>query len=148
MRTQFGRVEVIYEGGRILKVKLGPFEQGHPLEVEEDEGFPYAGLFMRYFGGEEVELAELPVEDEGHPEFRRKVWRAARDIPYGEVRTYGQVAGKIGAQGAARAVGAALAANPFPLVVPCHRVVGAGGRLVGFKAGLGWKRALLELERG
>jgi len=148
LRTPFGRVEVLWEGERILEVKLGPFASGDGVRLEEDHGFPYAELFLGYFRGEGVDLTELPIADEGHTEFRRRVWRAARNIPYGNVTTYGQVARTIGAPKAARAVGAALARNPFPLVVPCHRVVGAGGKLIGFGAGLEWKGALLELEMG
>lgn len=148
LRTPFGRVEVLWDGERILEVKLGPFASGDRVRLEEDHGFPYAELFLGYFRGEGVDLTELPVADEGHTEFRRRVWRAARNIPYGNVTTYGQVARTIGAPRAARAVGAALARNPFPLVVPCHRVVGAGGKLIGFGAGLEWKKALLELEMG
>ncbi|HIE03564.1 MAG TPA: methylated-DNA--[protein]-cysteine S-methyltransferase [Candidatus Latescibacteria bacterium] len=148
LRTPFGRVEVLWEGERILAVKLGPFASGDGVCLEEDDGFPYAELFLGYFRGEGVDLTKLPVADDEHTEFRRSVWRAARNIPYGDVRTYRQVARSIGVPKAARAVGAALARNPSPLVVPCHRVVGKGGRLLGFGAGLEWKRALLELETG
>lgn len=80
--------------------------------------------------------------------FQKKAWQAARSIGYGRVRTYGWVAEKIGAPLAVRAVGAALGKNPFPLIVPCHRVIRAGGGLGGFSAagGIGLKRKLLELE--
>ncbi len=79
--------------------------------------------------------------------FRQRVWAALRAIPRGQTRTYGQVAAEVGAPGAARAVGAACGANAVMLLIPCHRVVGAGGSLGGFAAGLDRKRALLELER-
>jgi methylated-DNA-[protein]-cysteine S-methyltransferase len=74
------------------------------------------------------------------------VWRAIAAIPYAEMRTYGQIAADVGEPDAARAVGVACNHNPLPLVVPCHRVVGAGGKLVGFGGGLPRKRFLLELE--
>jgi methylated-DNA-[protein]-cysteine S-methyltransferase len=69
-----------------------------------------------------------------------------RTIPYGETRSYSQIAGQIGAPRAVRAVGAANGRNPIPIIVPCHRVIGASGNLVGFGGGLAWKRFLLELE--
>jgi len=83
------------------------------------------------------------------PPFRRQVLRAVAAIPYGETRTYGQIAAAIGRPGAARAVGQAVAANPMPLVIPCHRVVGAKGKLHGFSGpgGAVTKARLLALER-
>ncbi len=78
--------------------------------------------------------------------FQRKVWHALRRIPFGTVCTYAQVAQAIGKPGAARAVGNACRANPIPILIPCHRVIGAGGRLGGFSAGLKWKRKLLVHE--
>ncbi|HEX7491936.1 MAG TPA: methylated-DNA--[protein]-cysteine S-methyltransferase [Candidatus Limnocylindrales bacterium] len=80
--------------------------------------------------------------------FRRRVWEALRRIPAGETRSYGQVAAAVGAPGAARAVGTACAQNPVPVVVPCHRVVGAHGSLGGYAYGLARKRQLLEAEAG
>jgi AraC family transcriptional regulator of adaptative response/methylated-DNA-[protein]-cysteine methyltransferase len=78
--------------------------------------------------------------------FRRRVWEALRRIPAGETRSYGQVAAAVGAPGAARAVGTACAQNPVPVVVPCHRVVGAHGSLGGYAYGLARKRQLLDAE--
>jgi methylated-DNA-[protein]-cysteine S-methyltransferase len=98
-----------------------------------------------YFAGELTEF-DLPLSVRGGSEFERSVWRAIADIPYGEMRTYGQIAAAIGDRDAARAVGVACNRNPLPIVVPCHRVVGAGGKLVGFGGGLPRKRFLLELE--
>jgi O-6-methylguanine DNA methyltransferase len=89
---------------------------------------------------------ELRLDLRGTP-FQRAVWEALLAIPYGETRTYGDVARAIGRPGAVRAVGAANGANPVPLVVPCHRVVAAGGRLGGFGGGLPLKARLLALER-
>lgn len=81
-------------------------------------------------------------------EFQRLVWGALVRIPFGETRTYGAVAERIGRPGAARAVGAAAARNPAPVLVPCHRVVGADGALTGFAGGIATKRALLDIETG
>ena len=81
-------------------------------------------------------------------EFQLRAWRAVRAIPYGQTRTYGQIAKAVGQPGAARAVGLANHNNPVPIVVPCHRVVGADGSLTGYGGGLPRKRFLLELEAG
>ncbi|MFO8044874.1 MAG: methylated-DNA--[protein]-cysteine S-methyltransferase [Halomonas sp.] len=81
----------------------------------------------------------------GGSEFQRQVWAALLRIPWGEIRTYGELARRLGREGAARAVGAANGANPLPLLIPCHRVVAAGG-LGGYSGGLMLKRRLLELE--
>ena len=97
-----------------------------------------------YFAGR-LKRFDLPLSPQGTP-FEQAVWAEVRAIPYGEVRTYGQIAAQLGVPGAARAVGRACGANPVLILTPCHRVVGAGGRLTGFAAGLHAKRALLELE--
>lgn len=79
--------------------------------------------------------------------FQLRVWRALSDIPYGETRSYGQIAAAIGNPRAAMAVGGANGSNPLPIVVPCHRVIGSDGALTGFGGGLAAKRYLLDLER-
>ena len=100
-----------------------------------------------YFAGEVREF-EMAVEPEGTP-FRRKVWAELARIPYGETRSYGELARRaLGRPGAARAVGAANGANPIAIVLPCHRVIGADGSLVGYGGGLGRKEMLLAHERG
>jgi len=81
-----------------------------------------------------------------YPAFYQKVWQACAEIPKGETRTYGEIARVIGCPGAARAVGRALAANPFAPTIPCHRVVGANGSLTGYAGGLDRKLQLLQLE--
>ena len=80
-------------------------------------------------------------------EFRMKVWNALREIPYGECASYGEIARRCGNANAARAVGMACNKNPIPILVPCHRVLGAGGKLTGYAGGLEIKRILLEIER-
>ena len=81
-------------------------------------------------------------------DFQLAVWRALQSIPYGETRSYSQIANRIGRPSAVRAVGAANGANPIPIIVPCHRVIGANGSLTGFGGGLPTKRFLLDLEAG
>ena len=88
---------------------------------------------------------DLPIAPEGTP-FRKAVWSALQAIPYGETRTYGKIAAAIGNPGASRAVGMANNKNPIVVVIPCHRVIGLDGGLVGFGGGLDMKRALLDLE--
>jgi methylated-DNA-[protein]-cysteine S-methyltransferase len=98
-----------------------------------------------YFAGE---LTDFEIElDLRGTEFQRRVWKALLTIPYGETRSYGEIAEQIGAPGAARAVGLANGHNPIAIIVPCHRVIGANGNLTGFGGGLGRKRTLLELEK-
>ena len=101
---------------------------------------------MEYLNGQRQEF-DLPLAFVG-TEFQKKVWKALRDIPYGRTECYGALAERIGCPGGARAVGTANHRNPLPILVPCHRVVGAKGQLAGYAGGLEMKRALLELENG
>ena len=98
-----------------------------------------------YFAGERTSF-DLPINQHGTP-FELRVWEALRQIPYGETRSYGFVARALGDPGAAQAVGAANGRNPLSIVVPCHRVIGADGRLVGYAGGVERKAFLLDLER-
>jgi methylated-DNA-[protein]-cysteine S-methyltransferase len=112
----------------------------HPLLRETER------QLRAYFAGELREF-DLALDMAG-TEFQRRVWYALLKIPYGETRSYSDIARGIGAPSAVRAVGAANGANPIPIVVPCHRVIGAGGKLVGYGGGLPLKQRLLALERG
>ena len=86
----------------------------------------------RLLAGEPVDLTGVVLDEEGLPEFDRAAWAVARTVPPGETITYGQIAARLGDPHAARAVGRAMGANPFPIIVPCHRVLGADGRMGGF----------------
>jgi methylated-DNA-[protein]-cysteine S-methyltransferase len=97
-----------------------------------------------YFAGDRREF-DLPLHPAGTA-FQQRVWTALREIPYGETATYGQTAAEIGEPGAARAVGLANGQNPVPIIVPCHRVIGANGSLTGYGGGLDAKRWLLSHE--
>lgn len=97
-----------------------------------------------YFSGVRTSF-DLPLSLRGTP-FERLVWQTLCAIPHGDTRTYGEIAAAGGRSGASRAVGRACGANPVLIVVPCHRVIGAGGRLTGFAAGMDAKRRLLALE--
>ncbi|MER7660978.1 MULTISPECIES: methylated-DNA--[protein]-cysteine S-methyltransferase [unclassified Streptomyces] len=104
------------------------------------------GQLDAYFTGELVEF-DLPVRLEGTP-FQRSVWELLLKIPYGETRTYGELAGQLGKASASRAVGLANGKNPVSIIVPCHRVIGASGSLIGYGGGLERKQRLLAHERG
>ena len=104
------------------------------------------GEIMEYLAGRR-RVFGFPIRAEGTA-FQQRVWNALREIPYGETRTYGQIAEMIGSPKAARAVGMANNRNPVWIAIPCHRVVGADGSLVGYAGGLEMKKALLALERG
>ena len=111
---------------------------GNPLLMEA------ARQLQAYFAGRLREF-QLPLDVEGTG-FQKRVWGQVAAIPYGETRSYLQIAQAVGSPGAVRAVGAANGANPVPIVVPCHRVIGAKGKLVGYGGGLPLKKRLLELE--
>lgn len=98
-----------------------------------------------YFAGKRKAF-DLPLCPKG-TEFQKKVWAALCEIPYGETRTYGEIAAAVGNPKAARAVGMANNRNPISVIVPCHRVIGSGGKLVGYGGGLDKKEFLLDLER-
>lgn len=116
-------------------------------ELADEKVVPtvYAEPLRRYFDGEPEDFAKVPLDLRG-TEFQLRVWNALRDIPWGQVRTYGGVAQEIRSPRAMRAVGQANHVNPIPVIVPCHRVVEAGHHLGGYGGGLERKQLLLELE--
>jgi methylated-DNA-[protein]-cysteine S-methyltransferase len=112
-----------------------------------DEPFAEVGAQLAdYWAGERTAF-DLPLAIAGSP-FQQRVWRALREIPYGETASYGEVARRIGVPSASRAVGVANGQNPVAVIVPCHRVIGADGSLTGYGGGLERKRLLLDLEAG
>jgi methylated-DNA-[protein]-cysteine S-methyltransferase len=135
-------------GGLLTNLRM--LDQNHEPNrtgwVPDDRAFPDAVEQLEaYFAGERTDF-DLELGLAGS-EFQRRVWHALLTIPYGETRSYGQVAKQIGANGSARAVGLANGRNPIAIIVPCHRVIGATGSLTGYGGGLDRKRSLLELER-
>ena len=112
-------------------------------QVDDPQGF--SSRIRAYFAGNAHALDAIPVET-GGTDFQRRVWKALRDIPSGSTTSYGELAKKIGKPGASRAVGLANGTNPIPIVLPCHRVIGADGSLTGYGGGLDRKRWLLEHE--
>jgi methylated-DNA-[protein]-cysteine S-methyltransferase len=121
---------------------LGPVT---PCEDEAAHTQTLAEL-AAYFAGD-ARTFSVPLDPRGTP-FQRLVWDAVAAVPYGETRSYGEIARTIGRPAAARAVGAANGANPLPIIIPCHRLIGANGDLIKYGGGLEIKRQLLALEQG
>jgi methylated-DNA-[protein]-cysteine S-methyltransferase len=146
------------DGVHTVDTPIGPLllraDHGRLSRVEFDAAiacssvarpFPEAEAQLHaYFAGE-LELFDLPLAPVGTA-FQRSVWDALAEIPYGSTTTYSELAARIGRPSACRAVGAANGRNPLPVIVPCHRVIGATGTLTGYGGGLGRKRKLLALE--
>ncbi len=132
-----------WQGGELLSLTLEPDAESDTTPPSE-----FARRIQRHLSGESQDLREVPLHLNDVSSFARKVYRAAQEIPPGQVRTYGELAQALDSPGGTRAVGTALGRNPFLLVVPCHRVVGAGGNQGGFSApgGLATKRRFLALE--
>jgi methylated-DNA-[protein]-cysteine S-methyltransferase len=125
------------------------FRPAEPGEIALSTEAPFREAIAQleaYFAGE-LRRFDLPLAPEGTP-FQREVWSALTAIPYGETVSYGELARRLGRPAASRAVGAANGQNPIPIVIPCHRVIGADGSLTGFGGGLAIKRRLLDLEAG
>jgi methylated-DNA-[protein]-cysteine S-methyltransferase len=129
---------VVLDGDTVVGVRFG-------ATAGDRRPHPAAAELAAYFAGELTSFS-VPVRMLGGSDFERAVWAEIAKIPYGEMQTYGAIATALGDPGAARAVGTACNHNPVPIIVGCHRVVGAGGKMVGFGGGLDRKRSLLELE--
>jgi methylated-DNA-[protein]-cysteine S-methyltransferase len=134
--------------GRLMHLRMGDqtYEPSHDGWEPDDTVFPKAVEQLEsYFAGELFDF-DLDLELVG-TRFQRSVWAALLTIPYGETRSYGEIAAQIGSPGAFRAVGLANGHNPIGIIVPCHRVIGANGSLTGYGGGLDRKRELLALEK-
>jgi methylated-DNA-[protein]-cysteine S-methyltransferase len=158
--TAIGRCALLWRGGLVVGAALPERDEAR-LRARLSARFPgaveaeppefvvdAASLIARLLAGEKVDLGSIPLDLAAASDLERKVYEAARRIPCGEVRTYGEIAREIGAPGASQAVGAALGRNPVPIVVPCHRVLASGGRSGGFSApgGVATKFRMLEIE--
>lgn len=132
-------------GLRTLKIQEGVGTwPAHPLPLRTRQ---LRAVLHRVLSGKPPR-EKIPIDWNGATHFQKKVWRALQRIPWGQTRSYGEIARAIGKPRAARAVGAACGANPLLLLVPCHRVVAGSGSLGGFSAGLALKKQLLALESG
>jgi methylated-DNA-[protein]-cysteine S-methyltransferase len=137
-----GLAAILWEHDDPRRVRLGPLEEDNEhavlLETERQLRAYFAGRLKRF---------SLRLDFAG-TEFQKKVWNALVEIPFGETRSYGQLAREIGHPTAVRAVGAANGKNPISIVAPCHRVIGSDGKLTGFAGGLEAKAFLLKIEAG
>ena len=131
-----------WEEGKLISLRF-PSDPPAPLLLENPLLWQLSSELNEYFSGNRVEFT-APFRLIGPP-FFQKVWAEVKRIPYGETLTYAELAKRLGKPKAARAVGQALAMNPLPIIIPCHRVVGRRG-LGGFGPGLAWKEKLLALE--
>ena len=144
MDSPIGGLRLHASAGLLTAIEFGAEPQGRPapdplLDDAQQQ-------LQEYFTGDRRSF-DLPLANDG-TEFQRKVWGELRRIPFGETASYGEIARRLGYEPViSRAVGAANGANPLPIVVPCHRVVGSDGSLTGYAGGVERKRALLELER-
>ena len=142
-QSPLGALELDYEGGAVIALKKAE------ADAQSCPGNALTALVFRqldeYFAGTRREF-DFPFRLHGTP-FQEQVWAALRQIPYGETRSYQEIARAIGHPKACRAVGMANHKNPIILVIPCHRVIGSNGSLVGYGGGLEMKQTLLELEK-
>ncbi len=148
MDSPVGTLTLAGVDGRLqhLRMEDQTYEPSRAGWQLDDTAFPDAvEQLVAYFDGS---LTEFSVDLQfGGTEFQRRVWEALLTIPYGETRTYGQIAQQVGAPTAFRAVGLANGHNPIGIIVPCHRVIGANGSLTGYGGGLDRKRKLLNMEK-
>ena len=133
-------VAVMWDNEDHKRVRLANLvrQDDHPILLKTQQ------QLQEYFAGQRQQF-DLPLDFEG-TEFQKKVWQALLSIPFGETRSYKQIAEQVGSVNAMRAVGAANGKNPISIIAPCHRVVGASGKLVGFAGGLDNNAILLKLE--
>jgi methylated-DNA-[protein]-cysteine S-methyltransferase len=152
LKSQFGELTLIATDKGLRAVRW-PAEMANrvplPDEITDQSDHPMLrdtrNQLLEYLGGERKSF-DLPFDLRG-TEFQEKAWLALASIPYGATTTYGEQAARLGRPKAARAVGAANGRNPISIILPCHRVVGASGHLVGFAGGLDTKKRILEFEK-
>lgn len=142
--TPAGRLVLSCEDGKLCGVAAEPDSWKNLPGADDPLLCETQRQLRQYFAGERREF-DIPLRMDGSP-FDLAVWRQLLSIPFGEIRTYGQIAAALGMPKASRAVGGACSRNPLLVIVPCHRVIAGTGRLTGFAAGMEMKRALLALE--
>ena len=143
LRSPLGILTVAADAGVLRGIRFSSTDFGRRPAAPALQSL--ADRLRAYFNGDLRALDTISVDPEGTP-FQREVWRALQQIPAGRTCSYAELARAIGRPDAVRAVGAANGANPIPIVIPCHRVIGANGRLVGYGGGLERKRWLLAHE--
>lgn len=152
LETPIGPLRVVERDGALTAIEFHPWsdDDGGPRGTRDDDVpvlVAARAQLLEYFDGARHDF-DLPLAPDGSA-FQQRVWAALREVRYGVTATYGEVARAIGMTPAAsRAVGLANGRNPLPVVIPCHRVIGANGTLTGYAGGLERKRRLLDLEQG
>ncbi|GAA1921841.1 methylated-DNA--[protein]-cysteine S-methyltransferase [Nocardioides hwasunensis] len=152
MPSPIGDLRIVERDGSIVAIEFSPFTppaDGRPLGARQDDEplLVEAVRQLTAYFARELTVFDLPLAAVG-TDFQHRVWEQLEKIDYGETASYGEIAGKLGMTNAAsRAVGLANGRNPIPIVVPCHRVIGANGTLTGYAGGLERKQQLLELEQ-
>ncbi len=144
MESPISRLRLVSDGAALTAIEFhadGPVASGAPVDRVLRETVRQLGA---YFDGR-LRVFKLPLAPQGTP-FQRAVWEALLAIPYGTTTSYGEIAERVGRPRAVRAVGAANGANPIPIVIPCHRIIGKSGALTGYGGGLSIKEHLLKLE--
>jgi methylated-DNA-[protein]-cysteine S-methyltransferase len=144
IESPIGKLRLVSDGLALLSIEFEGMHGTDGMEQSDDILKTTAQQLAEYFSGRRRDFS-LPLAAAGTA-FQQQVWSALRQIPFGELRSYRDIATVIGNNKAVRAVGAANGRNPIPIVVPCHRVIGSNGSLTGFAGGLAAKRVLLELE--
>jgi methylated-DNA-[protein]-cysteine S-methyltransferase len=145
-KTIIGKFGLMESEGSIVRVLLPGEQFPEEVEIKETELLSEGARQIEAYLDGDLKDFTLPVSYEG-TDFMKKVWSALINIPYGETRNYMEIAKLIGNGKAARAVGLANNRNPLPIIIPCHRVIGKNGKMVGYRGGLSIKQQLLELER-
>ncbi|KNF09113.1 methylated-DNA--protein-cysteine methyltransferase Ogt [Gottschalkia purinilytica] len=144
--TSLGLIGIVEKNGAIIELFFGKKHKSTGCVEQETPVLREAARQLEEYLDGKLKSFNLPLAPEG-TDFQQTVWAALRDIPYGETRTYKQVAEVIGKPEASRTVGAANNKNPILIITPCHRVIGTYGKLVGYAAGLAVKEKLLEMEK-
>lgn len=144
--TLLGRIGLVEESGFLIRVLYADLEQKEGVFVQETPLIRNGFCQIKEYLSGKRPFFDLPILTKGTP-FQKRVWQALQDIPYGTTVSYQDLADKIGNPKAARAVGMANHHNPCPILIPCHRVIGKNGRLVGYAGGIELKQKLLDLER-
>ena len=142
--SPLGELQLVGDGRSLTQLEMSPRRAPHGARRDPDAFGEVEAQLDAYFAGELTEF-DVPLAPAGAP-FQLAVWEALTRIPYGETASYGQIAREVGRPDAVRAVGTTNGRNPIAVIIPCHRVIGADGTLVGYGGGLPRKRLLLELE--
>ncbi|MGR0480920.1 MAG: methylated-DNA--[protein]-cysteine S-methyltransferase [Candidatus Electronema sp. V4] len=149
VNSPVGQLQIFADDFALRRISFSAETDKLPAAVLVSDGHPLLcqakAQLAEYFAGQR-RVFDLPLSPQGTA-FQKAVWTQIVLIPYGEIRSYGEIAARLGDANKARAVGGAAGKNPLPIVIPCHRVIGSSGRLTGFSGGLQIKEMLLALEK-